>query len=445
LGSSGSFEVNYLQLVNKIAYQLSAADQQTLTNAVNNSTQQANNLVSSWTGIFGPITQAQLQQASTVLGYAPTNVDYIIGYQLGAVWSGQTPPLTWQQMLNAQNLQQLLPKMPPSGQPILGPVADYLNALSAAVPFQDQVNFGSWLLNQIKTNLNTGNLGTGSTPGAAGMQTFDPITGNTLFVPAYGVSKSAQQIVNDLAGSSQITMSLQVNQLSESQYSVSINGGGSFTVGGPIISLSVGASASYNMESIQGAGSQLTIDLVYKGYSLVPMAPQAWSASALPNGKTPGWYYPSLIQEANRNFNTQNPPSGFIFLSQPGIDLSNYPSGAFNLLSNVLVTNYPSVNIKYTEGSYSQFESAFSAKASGTVKLFGFIPLGGASMSVYQSTLVQGSSNSQFSVNFTPPTTAGVPTYQQTSYVLGGVLASPGALAQQSSLVQHVLVGAGNV
>lgn len=425
LGSAGSFPLTYLELINKIAYQLSPQDQQALTNATNNATQQANNLVSAWVGIFGPITQPQLQQAKAVIGGTPNNVDYILGYQLGSVWSGKTPPLTWQQMMNAQNLQQLLPNMPPSGQPILGPVTQYLNALSQAVPFQDEVNFGNWQLNQVKVNLNNANLGSGSTPGNAGMVVSDPQTGNTLFVPAYQIDKSAQQIVNDLNGSSEITMSLQVQAVSQSQYNVSINGGTSFSFGGPLVTFSGSAGASYNMESIQGAGSSLNINLTYKGYSLVPIAPQSWSDSALPNGGTPGWYAPSIIQEAYQNSSSKTPVSGFIFESQPVQNLSSYPTGGFNLLSNVLLTNYPSISIEYTNGNYSLFESAFSAQASGTVKLFGFIPLGGASMSQYQSTLVQGSSNSQFTVNFTPPSTSGVPTYQQTAYVLGGVVVSP--------------------
>ncbi len=42
--------------------------------------------------------------------------------------------------------------------------------------------------------------------------------------------------------------------------------------------------------------------------------------------------------------------------------------------------------------------------------------------------LNQGSSNTNFSVSFTPPSPTNVPLYEQTAYVIGGVIVSPAQL-----------------
>src|SRR5947209_12878081 len=124
LGSSGSFEQAYLQLVTQITYQLSQADQQTLTNALNAAVSTGNSLVQQYQTVVGPITQAQIAVATAAMpGISFTgaqgNINYILNYILGSVWSGATPPLSWTTMLNAQNLASYLPNMPAAGSQVL--------------------------------------------------------------------------------------------------------------------------------------------------------------------------------------------------------------------------------------------------------------------------------------------------------------------------------------
>ena len=433
--SGASFPSGFLQLVNQIAFQFDAADQQALTNAQNAAQTQQLNVNQTYIGLYGQPTQAQLTQAATVLGYTPTLFDYVVGYMLGSVWAGaKNPPLSWTKMQTAPNLTDLLPNLPPSGSPVVAAVTAYLNALGPATSLQDQLNYGLWVLNQIKQALRYPALTTNA------MQTIDPVSGTNSIVSTYYIPKSMQQIQNDLASASQISMTMDVQQQNSSQYNVSISGEASFSFGGPVVTFSGSTGSKYNMESVQGAGSTIDIALAYTGYSIVPIAPQPLTTDS--GGGTTGWYFPTVLQEAYQNWLAGAKAStGFRFTNTPAFDLAQFPSGAFNLLTNVLISSYPTITINYSAGDYSLFSQEFSAHASGSVKLFGFIPIGNASMSTYSSQLVAGSSNSQFSVTFTPPSTASVPLLQQTAYMIGAVVDSPAQ--QQISIVEALLAAAG--
>lgn len=436
LTPAGSFPQGFLQLVNQIIFQFSAADQQALTDAQNNSQTQQVNVVQTYVGLYGQITAAMIADAvkagwlSKVPGQQ-TQFNYILNYVVGGDWAGKSEPpgLSLTRMRTTSSLSSLLPNMPADGMPVVAAVTAYLNAIGPVTSLMDQQSFANFMINQIKQSL------LAPTVGVAGMTVVDP-TGQSpdTVVPKYGISKSMQQIQNDLKSSSQISMGMQAQQESSSVTKVSINGGASFRFGGPIVTYLSG-STSYNMEKIQGAGAACNISVVYEGYSVVPLAPQALIVGA--NGSTTGWYLPTMLAEANQNWQSGSLATGFTFQNAPAFNLAQFPNGNFNLLSNLLISTYPYVQVDYTAGDYNSFKTAFSAQASGSVKLFGFIPLGSASMSTYTSTLVQGSSNSNFSVNFTPPSTAGVSLLQQTAYVIGGVVVSPAQ--KQASLVEAML------
>jgi hypothetical protein len=337
-------------------------------------------------------------------------------------------------MQNSQNLQALLPNMPAAGPQVIPSVTAYLNAVAAAIPYNDELQQGSWTISQIKSNLQTANLSypkinpTG--PGPAGMCVIDPSgQQDRTYSPLYGITRNTQQIINDLGSSNSVSVSIQVTESSAGQFTMSVNGGTSFSFGGPFLQFSGGVSGSMDLATTKGAGTSCTITLTYKGFSNVPIAPMAWSGQQWgtnPN-YTAGWYYPAVIQEAYNNYKLgDNAPSGFIFASKPSQTLDRFPNGQFNNLTNVLISNYPTITIQYTNGDYSTFSKQIATRANGTVSLFGFIPIGGASMSTYSSEVNSTSSNSTFSVSFTAPSTSGVPTYQQTAYVLGALVNSPG-------------------
>ena len=431
VGTSGSFTTDFLQLVDQIIYQFSIADSATISDYSTKAQRQQSNVVQTWNGLYGSVTPGMISTAAEGGWLSPipsqqTPFNYIVNYVIGGIWAGKTqaPGLSLSTMQNAPSLSALLPNTPADGGPLISALSAYLDAYGPAAALTDQQNFGNFIIFSIKSALNPNPI-SHLLPASSSMTVFDPASGVTSMQPGYAIPKSQQQIVNDLNNTSNvISMSIQVQESSSSQYDVSINEGTSFSFDGPLVTFNMSQSSSFNMENIQGAGDSLTISITYQGYSVVPFQPQAFTVSG-----PGGWYYPTLLAEAFANFQLgSNAPSGFNFVNPPALNLGEYPDGAFNMLSNLVISTYPTIKIEYTAGNYSMFSQNFSAQASGQVKLFGFIPVGRASMSTYSSKLHEGSSNKNFSVTFSPPSPTNVPLFQQTACVIGGVIASPAQL-----------------
>ncbi|HSS48697.1 MAG TPA: hypothetical protein VLX28_07105, partial [Thermoanaerobaculia bacterium] len=91
LSPAGGFANAYVQVVTALQFSLSSVESETLNKAVSNASAQAQAIVSTYQGIFGQITDAQMKVAQEALGeFAVANKqDYVIGYILGYIWSGR--------------------------------------------------------------------------------------------------------------------------------------------------------------------------------------------------------------------------------------------------------------------------------------------------------------------------------------------------------------------
>jgi hypothetical protein len=360
-----------------------------------------------------------------------TPVDYVISYMMGSVWSGATPPLSWSVMKSARNLGSLLPNMPPSGEPVLGTVQVYLNILGPAIAFGDELNLGSWILGQLQANT--------SAPTAAngGMQTVNPNTGVLLpFQVGYAINSAISSIQNDLQNTSRnFSIDMSISQASQSSFSVSVGGSGGITLG-EVISFSLGGRFDYNMNTFAGTSATATVSMKYIGFTMVPTAPTAWQQAT-----DIGWFYGAPIAEAWANWQSGTKPTGFNFVSDPTPILGPNGSGLAQI-TNLLISNFPTITITYTNADYQRFQEAWSEQASGNIRLFGFLDVGSFSQGVYSSTVTSNGSNSSFSVTFTPsPQILTVPALQQTAYVIGGTfdypaLDQPGVVRTLLHLVQ---------
>ena len=102
--------------------------------------------------------------------------------------------------------------------------------------------------------------------------------------------------------------------------------------------------------------------------------------------------------------------------------------GNFGLLTNLLISNYPTIEITYSNANYSKFMENWSQTVNGNLTLFGFIKLGSFSQGVYSSSVTQGSDNSSFKVTFSAsPEVTNVPQNQKTAFVIGAAVTNPGA------------------
>lgn len=423
LSPSGGFPNAYVQVVTALQYSLSSAESATLNKAIGNASAQAQAVVSTYQGIFGTISDAQMKLAQEALGeFSVANKqDYVIGYIMGYVWSGRQeekkPALTYTEMANARDLRQLLPKMPASGVPVLADVTVYLNLIAPVNSLEDQLFLGGWIRNQIRLNT------AAPTERNGGMKLVNPNTGavSPNYQVAYGINAAISSIQNDLNSSRSFSLGMSVSSASGSSLRVSVDGGAGFSVGS-LLRFSLGTQFNYDMTTFQGTSTDCTVEISYKGFTMVPIAAAAWQQAT-----SVGWYYGDPIAEAVRNQGKD--VTGFKFVSNPPYNLGPLASGGdFGMLTNLLISNYPTVKIHYRNANFDSFKQSWSEKVTGNLTLFGFISLGRFSEGAYGSSYQQGSSNSEFTVEFGPSEQVlSVPDLQKTAFPIGGSFDFPGA------------------
>jgi hypothetical protein len=418
LSPAGGFPNAYDIVVTALQYSLSSTELETLNKAVGNASAQSQAVVSTYQGIFGEITKAQMKTAREALGeFSVANKqDYVIGYVMGYIWSGrqgeQKAALTYTQMANARNLRALLPQMPASGVPVLADVTVYLNLIAPVNSLQDQLSLGGWILIQLKTNAGT------PTKKNGGMKTVNPNTGavSSDYQVGYNINAAISQLRNDLNSTRSFTLKMSVLKKMGSSLVMEIDGrvGGGFSVGS-LLRFSLGEKFSYDMTTVQGSSTECDIEISYKGFTMAPIAASAWQQAT-----NVGWLFGDPIVEAFRNKGKD--VTGFKFVSDPPYNLGPLATGGnFGMLTNLLISNYPTVKIHYRNADRNSLKQSLKQAGSGNLTLFGFISLGrfseGASSISYQ----ENGSNSEFTVEFGPSKEVlSVPDLQKTAFPIGG-------------------------
>ncbi|QSJ18879.1 hypothetical protein JYQ62_09065 [Nostoc sp. UHCC 0702] len=418
LSPAGGFPNAYDQVITSIVYKLNDSDQAKLSKAQTNAQAQAQTVVSNYQTTFGLITNDQLAE---VKDYGiVTKLDYVIVISMGWKWSGRKaankPPLTYQQMAQARKLGDLLPDAPPSADQVISDVSKYLNMMRPVNALLDLVSENSWIIGQLQTNTKNPNSSNG------GIKTLDPTSGEVLkeFQVGYKISKALSDILNDLNSDRTITLSMTTSQASGGSINVKIEGKAGFTVSS-WLQFTTTAGDSYDMSKVQGTSTDASITLNWKGYSVVPMAPTAWQQAT-----NIGWFYPDPIAQAVKN-DTKD-VSGFIFTNSPAYNLKPFKEGGdFGFLTNLVISNYPTISIRYNNANFSEFKQSWQENVTGNLKLFGFIELGSFSQGAYGSSYQQGANNSTFTVTFSASQEVlTIPDLQKTAYVIGGALSNPG-------------------
>jgi hypothetical protein len=413
LGAAGSLPNAYQELMTQIFCGLSESDNARLQKATQQASTQANTLVSSYNSSYGAPTQAQYDAATNNAGVAggpfgPNNeIDYVMLYALGWLWAGKPAKgYTLTQMQQAPSLVNLLPAVPPSGAQILGAVPAYLAALGPAAQLLDQQSLVNWTTNQIKSNLLNPSAGNG------GIQIFNNQAGQTAgsFAVGYSVGPSPAAILQQLSNASQAAaFSFQATAASSSQYNIQYQGSAGFSVGS-FLNLSVGTSFQGEVNSIQGAGSSMSVQVSYPGLTKINISPEAWSGGSNQGagGATTGWWNEQLMYQALANFKAgASAPTGPRFGSggpAPAIGAANQ----LGVASTILISNYPTITIKFSNGSYSQFSQWLKTHSSMSVKLFGVFTVGQTSVDTYNASAQSSASDASFTLTLTPPPPGGV-------------------------------------
>ncbi|MEM7040717.1 MAG: hypothetical protein AAF570_27395, partial [Bacteroidota bacterium] len=335
ISSSGGFPNNYDQVLNSIIYSLSSENQAELDAAQKEASTQQQTIIADYQSTYGEITDEQMEEAGV-----DTKIDYVVSYQMGYIWScseqNGEPPINWTEMAAARNLKDLLPCAPISADTVINDVAIYLNMMAPVNGLQDKVQNGDWTLQSLKTNTEYPSENNG------GMKTFDPNTGavSESYNVGYGISTSLASIQNDLENTSRtIQMTLETSEASGSEVNVSVEGSAGLSIGS-WLTFSTSAGASYDMSSVEGTSKDAAVSITWEGYSIVPMAPTAWQQAT-----NVGWYYDEVIRQATENGDQD--VDGFKWVGdQPPFDMGNVADGGnFGLLTNLLISNYPTISI----------------------------------------------------------------------------------------------------
>jgi hypothetical protein len=370
--TGNSFTNQMLSVLSKVTYKLSSADQVTLNNAYSNAQNQQMALLQAWQAAFGSFPAGAGQPIDNIMS------------TIAATWA--TPATTFNAIQNSINLNQLLNNAPPSGQGIFPMVANYVNALGSSVTLANAVTMNNAYV-RIALNALQNPAATNG-----GIQTND---GTQKFYPAYSMNTPLSSIINSLQNtSSTIVITMDVSLASESEYSVSIQGGTSFRI--PFLdffSLGVSGNASYFHDEIMKSSESVSITMTFTGPTIVNYAPLTFNQSS-----QQGWFFMAPILDAIKNQGKDI--SGYQFAPSPGIDFSN--NGPFGLLQGVAIANYPSAKIVIKSSSYQSIQTTFQQTVSVGISFLG-IPLGSATESTYSHSASSSSSDSTVTITLNPP------------------------------------------
>ncbi len=410
-----SFLTTYSGLLDKLSFSLSKADQAKLNAAQLKATVQAGTLVSNYEGNYGPITKADLADATKALGHPVQKIDYVIGYVVGYLWSGakaaDKPPLTQQQMAKAKHLEQILPNAYGNTAAVLPSLAMYLSMMNSVLSLVDASSNAQWLLGQVRGNLESPDAANG------GMTSVDT-QGQTSETVGYTLQKSPAQILADLTSGSALTIDMSASRTNSNQLQVNVGGHASTVVPISFLSIDVGGSAHYSMFQASGSGSTATIEMEFEGITTVGVAPTMFDVTS-----RKGWFNPQMLAEAFAN-GTKD-VTGWQF--SPATSIKPGPKGDFGMLTNMVISKFPKITITYTAGNYSQFSSVFQQDSHVGVSLFG-IPLGGATSSVYKAHHAASTNAKGFTLTLNPPdASVNVAPLDQRAYVIGAVVDHPAA------------------
>jgi hypothetical protein len=422
LGSAGTFGNLYQQLINGIVWQLSAADNMKLQQALTQSQTEATSVVQAYVSSYGAPTAEQMKTAQTINPLIATPLDYIVLYEAGYLWAGKpNPPLGLLAMQSAASLGQLLQYAPPSAQPTIQAIPAYLAALGVGASIMEMQSLGAFTLQQIKTNLLT------PSPANGGVALFNPPGSN--FYHGYAGSVSPSQILDRIQDPSPgVTISFSATVMSSTSYEISLAGQSGVTWDGDLLNISAGTSFRGDVARAPGAGSRMVCTLDYPGVANIPIAPAAWQQTS---GGSTGWWYGPIVSQAWVNFQAgSGAPSGFTFGNAVpgGIELGQAGLG---YLSAVVVSRSPTITIEFTNGSYAAFSSWLPQNRVVSVSLFGFIPFSSPSVDTYTATVSQSSAGSGFQLTLIPPVPGSsgqsIPVPDQTLPVLAGQVSWVGA------------------
>lgn len=424
----GALNLDMAGVYRNITFGYSAADKQALVNNINLTKAQGDLLVSTYQGVFGTITPAQIAgaQAKTSPSLINTPVDFIIDYMVRYVWAGiapTSPQGTYNVGLDpytTQDLQSKLPFLPASASAVLSAVGNYIAVAQPIAPLRQALVNAMVPVSQLVAGTSDPTLQNG---GIAIVNPVDSSTGRL------GLGWSFTQVPADLlkslgldggAGGGDLNVTFTATYADSHSLDVSVIGGGGGVI--PILDflgISVGGSASYEYNTYVGEDDSLEIVVNYPGLTVWQFTPQHFDGSQ-------GWYDSTVIQQAVAN-GVLNPDgtaaaTGYALATASPYDWST--TGTFGVLKGLIISQQPSVTINYATDHASDLYEQITQQSNLGVSLFG-IDLFSAKESTTTTTNTKSTTNGSFSVTINPPAQQATG-LQSTAWVVGGIVLWPG-------------------
>jgi hypothetical protein len=235
---------------------------------------------------------------------------------------------------------------------------------------------------------------------------------------------SANQLIGELkTDANAVSLNMTLSNFHEKSTDLSVSGRTGFSIPiADVASFDFGASASYDLSTYTSSSSEITIDLNYKGVTIIGAAPSVLS----PDGAT-GWYDGQMLGEILEK--TGKDATGYQLQgSEFDVDELFGKGKALSRLKTFVISRQPEMSMTFKGGNASKVTSDMKVGAKASIDLFGLFRVGSASASYSVHKVDADSSDGSVTVTFGPPEPSGtIPLEQQVAYVMGGVPSYPPA------------------
>jgi len=388
-GLQNEFLTQFTTVINSLTYSLSADDQNKLDTArVNN----ANN-------------QNAFVNQFIAAKIAPNKKTFNEIINVVLTWGND---LTWDSLTNnVTDLKKALPKRPPGADQILPSLATVVSGYVSVSGLMNATLLEGAIRQQVLDNVSSPTADNGGQDDGSGS-----------FLPGYTVSPPSTEFLKQVEDTgSSISINIEVTTDSNKKSTCSVNGSAGITFFGEWFVGNLGGGASYAYSSDVGSNSKMSMKITWKGVAAMKVDPEPYN-----HATKKGWYISTAIENAAH---FQEGTTGWSFSPKPKLNFE--VNGDFGRLSDIVVSQQPSIEITYTGSDYESVEQKWEANQNTGFTIFGIFKFGAsASQSEYSSNFQKIEKG--FTVIYNPPPFPGnVSLAELQAYLLGAQLDWPGA------------------
>ncbi|MFG3229273.1 hypothetical protein ACGF07_31430 [Kitasatospora sp. NPDC048194] len=349
--------------VNRLCYELSDTEAQTLEDCQKDLADTGDKLISLYEQTFKKITSSKLEDAGV-----ETKIDYIASYKL-MQWAGDELKLDGDVL---KDLWSYLKEAPQSAKPLVPLLTQYLNGLLPVAGLINTLNAATWKLGKVRRNLDK--------PGEENGGLYAQDEDGKYWVPRFTVDKKPDTIHEELGNSgNKVTITAKFTDFNGSKSSLQVEGQAGGTVSLPsLFSVSAKGSAKYSLHQLNSQASSCEMAVEYSGFTTVTFSP-----SDFVSGR--GWFTTAEIKDAV-NYGDNDSVSGWVLKPYPRDGGITYPS-------YLAISQFPTIRVTYTSGSLSTKVQKWQTGTKVEVRLLG-IPLAETSHD-YQVTKIESHGENQ--------------------------------------------------